>query len=384
MRRAALYAILPLALLALVIGAFLVMDPLQPLGVTAPPIEHLTVERTVLDANGIALRVRATGSDPVEIAQVQVDGAYWQFVQEPPSPIAHLQSAWVRIAYPWVANETHLVRFITRSGLTFDHTIEVAQATPRLGLQQLMAYGLLGLYVGVLPVGLGMLFYPLLRRLGPRGLQFVLALTVGLLAFLLVDTLDEGLELGARAAPGLQGQALVWLAAACSFIALTAIGRRAGHTPEGTALATYIAVGIGLHNFGEGLAIGAAFASGQAALGSFLVIGFTLHNVTEGVGIAVPMVDRRPPLWIFVGLTALAGAPAVLGAWSGAFAYAPQWGALLLGVGAGAILQVIVELGRYLIRISPDARRQSALSSGVAGFVSGVGVMYATSLLVSF
>jgi zinc transporter ZupT len=150
------------------------------------------------------------------------------------------------------------------------------------------------------------------------------------------------------------------------------------------ALAAYIALGIGFHNFGEGLAIGAAFAAGQAALGSFLVIGFTLHNLTEGVGIVAPLVDRRPSAWLFIGLAMLAGLPAVLGAWAGAFAYAPQWGALLLGVGAGAILLVIVEVGRYLLRIGTDAGRQGAWSSGVAGFASGIAVMYATSLLVSF
>src|SRR5690606_30200053 len=153
------------------------------------------------------------------------------------------------------------------------------------------------------------------------------------------DTLEAGVELGARAAPALQGSLLVWLAAGLSFLALIAVGRRGDRAPEGAALAACIALGIGFHNFGEGLAVGAAFAVGEAALGSSLVVGFTLHNLTEGVGIVSPLLGKRPSVRLLIGLAALGGLPAVFGAWAGAFAYAPHWGAVLLGLGAGAILQ---------------------------------------------
>ena len=301
------FAVIPLALLALVVGLFARVDPLAPLGAATPPIETLTVERTVLDGSGIAVTVRAGGSESVAIAQIQVDGAYWQFTQSPPGPLARLQTAAIRIPYPWVENDTHALVFVTASGVTFEHVIDVATETPRIAWSGLLAYALLGLYVGIVPVGLGLLFYPFLRTLGPGGMQFLLALTVGLLAFLLIDTLAEALELAADAAAAFQGPALVLLPAAVTFLALMGFGRRGGKPPVGVALATYIALGIGLHNLGEGLAIGAAFAIGEAALGSFLVIGFTLHNVTEGIGIAAPMVERRPPWTIFVGLAALAG-----------------------------------------------------------------------------
>ena len=161
----------------------------------------------------------------------------------------------------------------------------------------------------------------------------MLALTVGLLAFLLVDTLEEGLEIAAGAASALQATALVWLGALITFLALMVVGRRGGRAPEGVALATFIALGIGLHNLGEGLAIGASFATGEAALASFLVIGFTLHNLTEGVGIAAPLLEARPRLGVFAALAALAGLPAVAGTWIGAFAFAPHWAALCFGIG---------------------------------------------------
>ncbi len=379
------YAVLPLALLALVIGVFAATDPLAPLGAQTPPIEALTVERTVLDESGIAITVRAGGSEPVSIAQVQIDGAYWTFTQTPPGPLPRLQTATLRIPYPWVENETHALVLLTKSGITFEHVIDVATATPRVGLAALLGYALLGIYVGVVPVGLGLMFYPFLRTLGAGGMQFLLALTVGLLAFLLVDTVAEGLELAEQAEAAFQGPVLVLLPAAAAFLALLAFGRRGGRPPVGVALATYIALGIGLHNLGEGLAIGTAFAIGEAALGSFLVIGFTLHNVTEGIGIAAPMVERRPHWPVFVGLAALAGLPAVAGTWIGAFAFSPHWSAIFLGIGAGAILQVIVEVTRYVAAFGTD-QETSAMLSGVklGGFGAGLAIMYVTAILVKF
>lgn len=212
-------------------------------------------------------------------------------------------------------------------------------------------------------------------------MNFLLALTVGLLAFLLIDMTSEALELAAGAAALFQGSAMVWLAGLASFLLLMAIGRWRG-TPEGLAMAFYIALGIGLHNFGEGLAIGGAFAAGSAGLGTFLVLGFALHNVTEGIGIAAPMLRVRPPLWTFAALTLLAGGPAVLGMWAGSLAYAPQWSALALAVGAGAILQVMVEVTAYLMRQNNDRQAVLFAPAVLGGFLAGLAFMYATAALI--
>lgn len=380
--RTILHVLLPVGLLGLVILAFVSTNPLALLGVSPPPAENLTVERTILDDAGIHLKVRSSGADPANLAQVQVDGAYWRFEQQPPGPLARGDSAWVRLPYHWVKDEAHHITFVTSTGATFDHTIEVAAATPRADARQVIGYGLLGLYVGVLPVALGMLFYPALKRSGRRGFEFALALTVGLLAFLLVDTLDEGLELAARAAGLFQGPALVWLAGALAFLALLAVGRRHRAPPDGAALAWYIALGIGFHNLGEGLAIGGAFAAGAGTLGAFLVIGFTIHNLTEGIGIAAPLVGERVRPVAWVGLVALAGLPAVAGTWVGAYAFAPHWSALFLGIGAGAILQVAFEVGAFLRRKAAAAGAGPLSATTVAGFAAGVMVMYTTAYLV--
>ena len=240
---------------------------------------------------------------------------------------------------------------------------------------------LVGALVGLLPVALGLMFYPAMRSFGTTGMNFVLALTVGMLAFLLLDMLGEATELAAEAAAMFQGSAMVWLSALASFLLLMAIGRWRGR-PEGLALAFYIALGIGLHNFGEGLAIGGAFAAGAAGLGTFLVLGFALHNVTEGIGIAAPMLRIRPPLWSFAALTLLAGGPAVLGIWVGSLAYAPQWSALALAVGAGAILQVMVEVTAYLQRQNIDRQAIMFSPAVLGGFLGGIAFMYVTAALI--
>lgn len=371
----------PLLALLLATAWLVGSDWLKAFDVGAPPVEKLTFERTVLDGNGIHVTVRAGGSEPVMIAQVMVDDAFWSFTQDPPGPLGRLSSAWLHIPYPWVLGEKHEIKVLTKTGATFKKEIEVAVATPRPQIGVLRPQALLGSFVGIVPVVIGMLFYPVLRNLGRQRLNFVLALTVGLLAFLFIDSSKEAIELGLKSAQAFQGIALVVAVAAIAFLVLLVVGRRHG-IPTGLALATYIALGIGLHNFGEGLAIGAAFAAGVAGLGVFLVLGFTLHNVTEGIGIVAPLVENKPPLPVFAGLALLAGAPAIPGIWLGSLSYAPHWAAIALAIGAGAILQVIFEVGAYLKRNAEKRGENWMTPATLAGLIAGVGVMYVTAVLV--
>ncbi|QJP17837.1 metal transporter [Starkeya sp. ORNL1] len=380
-RAALFWIIVPLAVLSLAVAWLIAADPLSGFRNGAPPVEKLTFERTILGADGIRLLVRAGGSQPMTIAQVQVDDAYWQFTQAPSGPIARGATAWIQLPFPWVVGEAHAVKIVTNTGTTFEHEIAVAVPTPTADSMSLLSQVALGIFVGILPVAIGLMFYPALRGIGRNGMAFLLALTMGLLAFLLVDAVEDALELAGEAAALFQGPVMVVLAATASFLLLMAVGRRHG-TPTGLALSTFIALGIGLHNLGEGLAIGAAFASGAADLGIFLVLGFTLHNITEGIGIAAPILKVRPPLWAFVGLTLLAGGPAVAGLWVGSLAYAPQWSALALAIGAGAILQVIVEVGSLLMRGSGEKPGSILTPATMTGLAAGVGLMYVTAMLV--
>jgi zinc transporter, ZIP family len=376
-----LWFALPLAVLLLAAAWLMGGDWLKAFETGAPPVEKLTFERTILDGDGIHVKVRAGGSEGITLAQVQVDEAYWRFTQDPPGPIDRMSSAWLHIPYPWVLGEKHEIKVLSRTGVAFEHEIEVAVATPQPHAGVLVPQAMLGAFVGIVPVVIGMLFYPAMRNIGGSGMNFVLALTVGLLAFLFIDSMKEALELAGKAAPSFQGTTMVLLVAATAFLLLFVTGRRHG-IPTGLALATYIALGIGLHNLGEGLAIGAAFAAGVAGLGAFLVLGFTLHNVTEGIGIAAPLVDDRPSLPVFAGLAILAGAPAIVGMWLGSLSYSPQWSALALAIGAGAILQVIIEVGAYLARRAGWQDAKWLSPSTLGGFIVGIGVMYMTAMLV--
>jgi ZIP family zinc transporter len=375
-----LWLAIPAALLIAVVALLLWWRPLDRLAGSAPPVENATVEAVRLTPGLISLDLRTDGSAPVVIAQVQVDGAYRSFTANPTMPSAWLGRSRIDIPYPWVDGEAHHLALVTSTGAVVEHSIEIAQATPaldRVGFFQLVTVGTL---LGVVPVAIGLLGWPAMRTLGSRGMNFLLALTVGLLAFLLVDTIGEGLEKAGETIGRLNGTVLFWSVLAISALALLALGRREGRAPEGLALAFFIALGIGLHNLGEGLAVGAALATGSAALATFLVIGFTIHNVTEGIGIAAPVAHERPSLAQFAGLAALAGLPAILGVIAGTQAVSPLWIAICFAIGAGAIFQVIVEVAALLARRSGAAQ---LLSPTVAsGVTAGLAVMYVTALLV--
>ena len=379
------------------LGVLLALIVLNGAGVERgdlPPAEDLSVQRVSLPTEyEFVLDVRNGGPEPVTLSQVVVNDALWDFRAEPGNTIPRLGSAEVTIPYTWVEGEAYEMKLLTSTGTTFDAEVPVAVLTPGFTGETFFRYALIGTYVGVVPVALGLLWYPFLRRLGRAGTNFVLALTLGLLAFLVIDTMEEAIE-SATELPGVfSGIALVILVALLTLLGLLAAERlfRRGREEASRLGTSYrISFGIGLHNLGEGLAIGAAFALGEAALGAFLVVGFTLHNITEGVGIAAPILkEKRPRLAHFVLLALLGGGPAIVGTLIGGFAFSNLLASVFLAVGAGAILQVIYEVGRLLIRDSVQEEGEGAPSlhtslsaSNLAGLMVGVAIMYATGLLV--
>lgn len=379
-------AAVPLILLVALVAAFLLLNPLAFFTDAFPPLEELNIQRVIFPEPGVMeFTVVNGGPDPVTIAQVLVDEAYWLYTIEPGATLARLEQATIHVPYPWVKDEPLGISVVTSTGLTFGTEVEVALESPRVRAANFVAYGLLGLYVGIIPVGLGMLWFPFMRRVDRRWMNAILALTVGLLVFLFVDTVLEATEMAAELPGVFQGVPMVIFSTLLSLGVLLAVGQRGGRSASPLSIATLIALGIGLHNLGEGLAIGAAFATGAAALGSFLVVGFTLHNVTEGVGIAAPLLrEDEPRLSQFVGLAALAGGPAILGAWVGGFAFSPFLATLFLSLGAGAILQVIWEVGRLLVREARRAQQPALTWLNLAGLAAGILVMYLTAFLVKF
>jgi zinc transporter, ZIP family len=389
-------ALLPLLLLAALLFVIVRMGPADAVrGKGYPPVERLTFQRVTLEPGAIVVSLLNDGPDPVTISQVQVDEAYWTFEATNVEPLGHLGRTTLRIPYPWVAGEAHLLKVLTSTGTAFEREIPVAVETPTPNARFLGVFTLIGIYVGVIPVAIGLLWFPFLSRLSPRGMEFLLALTVGLLAFLLIDGGHDGFEAAGALPESFQGAVLFALAAAGAYLVLETSGawlkarRRstalaAGRTGvDSWVLALLIAVGIGLHNFGEGLAIGSAFALGEAALGTLLIIGFALHNTTEGLAIVAPLAreSRRVPIRDLVKLGLIGGVPTIAGAWIGGFVYSPVWSVLFLAVGVGAIAQVIVQIVRQMAGGQPVAR-QLARGPVLAGLTAGFAIMYLTGMLV--
>ena len=387
-------ALVPLALLGALLAAIVWSRPADAVrGVNTPPVERLTFQRVTLEPGAIVATVLNDGPDEVTIAQVQVDEAYWTFTTDKGQSLRHLGRTTLRIPYPWVEGEAHVVKVLTSTGTPFEHEIPVAVATPTATSKFLGVFTLIGLYVGVLPVAIGLLWYPLLSRLSARSMDFLLALTIGLLLFLLVDGAEEGFEASAALPGSFQGGVLFVLAAGAAYLVLDWVGevlrrRRGGPSTSlrasgGWVLALLIAVGIGLHNFGEGLAIGSAFALGEATLGTLLIIGFALHNTTEGLAIVAPLAreKQRVGLADLMKLGLIGGAPTIAGAWLGGLVYSPIWSVLFLAIGVGAIAQVTRQIAK---QVGKEAERGRAFTSTpvLAGLLAGFAVMYVTGMLV--
>jgi zinc transporter, ZIP family len=383
--------LLPIVAIVALVALFLLLNPIGTLR-EVPPVEAVAVERTVLDEGEITLDVRNDGPDPVTIAQVLVNEAYSSF-EITDATLSRLETATLRIPYPWEEGLPLGIAMVTATGVTIEHEIEAAALTPEADGSTIVIYALLGIYIGVIPVAIGLFWYPSLRRASRRWIGFFLAFTVGLLGFLLIDTVAEGFELAGETPAALDGLSLFALGAVAAVTALAAFERflqqrRATQSVEqrgvspigGLVLAYLIAAGIGLHNLGEGLAVGAALAGGEIALGTFLILGFAIHNTTEGLAIVAPLGSdtKRPSLWHFVALGAVAGAPTILGAWTGGFAFSPAWAALAFGVAAGAIAQVVWQIARGMSR---DYGLASGL--GALGLMMGLLFMYVTGLLTA-
>lgn len=355
------------------------------------PIEKLAIERVVFRPQEVILTVRNVGPSPISVAQVLVNKAMWDFSITPGRDLPRLGTATISLFYDWQEGEPYTFTIVSGNGIPHTRVVEIAMPTPSPNPRSFAMFGLLGAYVGLIPVFLGLLWLPFLRAMPRAWMDFWISLTMGLLVFLGVDTLKESFEILGRVPQFLNGGLIVAAGAIGAFLALTGIGFRKGRgdsgggkgAASGMRLATLIAVGIGLHNLGEGLAIGAAYTLGEVALGSFLIVGFTLHNTTEGLAILSPLVSDKARLRDLAWLGLLGGGPTILGAWVGAFTYSDPLSLLFLGVGAGAIFQVVLVLARSRAERGEPIVEALARPRNAAGLLAGFALMYATSLLVA-
>ena len=375
---------LPLLLLAALLAVFARIGPVGVFQAAFPPIEELTFQRIAFPEPGL-IRVHMVngGPEPVMVAQVIVDDAYWEHTIAPDRLVGRLDDIVVEIPYPWVDGDPLVISVVSSTGVTFTQEVAVATQSPQVTRSYVVTFALLGVYVGVIPVFLGLLWLPFLAGVSPRWVDFFLSFTVGLLLFLGVDALEGAFDLASQVASAFQGVGLIVVGVVGTPLAIHAVsvmGRRDDSPLSPLGLSTLIAIGIGLHNLGEGLAIGSSYAIGEVALGTSLVFGFLLHNTTEGLGIVAPLARSRPSLVKLAALGLIAGVPTIFGTWIGGFSYSPTASVLFLAIGAGAIVQVIVLLARDM-----GSRGREGLRGplNAAGLVGGLIVMYATGLFVA-
>jgi zinc transporter ZupT len=385
-----LWALVPVVLLVGAVSLFATTGGslVELIGRNPPPADEFDVRRVEFSPGEIRIRVTNPQPDDLTIALVTVDDAIVPYTLDGPQTLGRLRSSTIVVPYDWVEDDPIAIGVTSSTGIQTTEEIAAAVETPGVSGGAILGYGLVGFLVGVVPVALGLLWLPTLRRAAPEWLAAFMALTGGLLAFLAVEALAEAFALQAVLPSALGGAGLVLLGVALSYLTLTYVSHRlsraeaggGGAMLGGIALATLVAIGIGLHNFGEGLAIGTSFALGELALGTFLIVGFMIHNVTEGLGIAAPLAEgkRAASLARLAALVLIAGAPAILGAWLGGFVTSDVLGAVFFAAAAGAALEVVVEVGRFVARRAPGG-----LSSGyvVGGFLSGIAVMYVTGLV---
>jgi ZIP family zinc transporter len=387
-------------------------------------LPEITIERTEFQEGKIIAYIRNTGPEEIEIAQADINDRIIPAAIEPSKTLSRLAEAKVIVPFSWTPGVPYEVGVTTSDGTRFSKSVDAAALAPVPNIEQASYFAIIGVYVGVIPVLIGLLWFPFIKRLSTNKYNFFLSLTVGLLVFLGIDALVESNEITAENIAGaFNGQVLIAMITILSFLVLLYTSEKliqraimksatnskspllvssSSYSPDTTtttqqqqmikpvAIALMISIGIGLHNLGEGLAIGAAVVLGKVALSTFLIIGFALHNTTEGLAIVAPMAKSgKVMIRKLVAMGLIAGIPAIIGTWIGGFLYSPIAAIIFLSMGAGAIFQVVFSIASWMAKnnnnnTAVDGGRKTLLSTSmIAGFVVGMAIMYVTSLLVS-
>jgi zinc transporter, ZIP family len=461
-------------------------------GVSLPEV---TIEKVEFHQNQVVAFIRNTGPEQVTISQADINDRIQSAAIEPSQVLPRLSEAKVIIPFFWNTAEPYEVGITTSDGTRFSKLVEAAAPAPIPNINQFSVFAMLGIFVGVIPVLIGLAWYPFLRKITRNQYNFFLSLTAGLLVFLGIDAFLESNEIAANnLAATFNGQLLIPVIIIATFLGLFYLSEYFGKRAESKlsheyekeekvqnetnhlsaqnnslkssvkplskttvssisltnrlsndtidlaqneredkeekkkkreeeekltrlidkreiikplTLSLMVAIGIGLHNFGEGLAIGAAVLLGEIALSTFLIIGFTIHNTTEGLAIVAPLA-KTGKLMIrrLIAMGLIAGVPTILGTWIGGFVYSPLASIIFLSVGAGAIFQVVYALAVFMSKSLRQSKTDNAKSGNfgektarsgmkllasqekspsaaiIAGFIIGLLIMYITGLLV--
>ena len=379
----AISAIAPIVLLAIVI-AFLLgpASTFLQFGVVLPEV---SIEKVEFIENEIQATVRNTGPIDVSVALADVNDRIQPAAIEPDSSLKRFETALVRIPFDWNEGQPYEIGVTVDDGTRFTTQVDAAFASLEPDVDLFVFLGMIGFLIGVVPIMIGLLWYPFIKKLGKNAFNFFLAFTMGLLIFLGIDAVLEASEISERHLSSIfNGELLIATVVILSFLSLYGIGQKLIKTEnlstlsKGLTISLMIAIGIGLHNLGEGLAVGAAIALGEVALSTFLIVGFATHNTTEGLAIAAPLTNSKAKIAKMIGLGLIAGTPAIFGCWIGGFSFSPLFTLIFLAIGAGAIFQVVISIFQYM-KDKSDLLSNTSLFAGVS---VGLIVMYLTSVII--
>ena len=379
----AISAIGPIILLAIVI-AFLLgpASTFLQFGIVLPEV---SIEKVEFIENEIQATVRNTGPIDVNVVVADVNDRIQPAAIEPDSSLKRFETALVRIPFDWNEAQPYEIGVTIDDGTRFTTEVDAAFASLEPNVDLFVFLGMIGFLIGVVPIMIGLLWYPFIKKLGKNTFNFFLAFTMGLLIFLGIDAVLEASEISEKHLSSIfNGELLIATVVILSFLSLYGVGQKLIKTnnlstlSKGLVISLMIAIGIGLHNLGEGLAVGAAIALGEVALSTFLIIGFAMHNTTEGLAIAAPLTNSKAKIAKMIGLGLIAGVPAIFGCWIGGFSFSPLFTLIFLAIGAGAIFQVVISIFQYMKEKS-DLLSNTSLFAGVS---AGLIVMYLTSVII--
>ena len=379
----AISAIAPIVLLAILI--LFLLGPASTFLQFGIVLPEISIEKVEFIENEIQATVRNTGPVGVNVVVADVNDRIQPAAIEPDIHLERFETGLVRIPYDWNEGQPYTIGLTIDDGTRFEKQVDAASASLEPNFELFVFLGIIGLLIGVVPIMIGLLWYPFIKKLGKNAFNFFLAFTIGLLLFLGLDAIEEAFEISdTHLAPVFNGELLIATVVILSFLGLYGIGNllikrsEFSKLSKGLAISLMVAVGIGLHNLGEGLAVGAAIALGQVALSTFLIIGFAIHNTTEGLAIAAPLTRTKSVIGKMVGFGLIAGIPAIFGTWIGGFSFSPFFTIIFLSIGAGAIFQVVWSIFKF---IKEESDSFSSISI-ICGIASGLVVMYLTSIII--
>jgi zinc transporter ZupT len=350
------------------------------------PLPEITIEKIEFIESEIQVTVRNTGPISVEVVMADVNDRIQPAAIEPDRFLERYETTLVRIPFEWNEAEPYTVGLTIEDGTRFEREIEAAAPALKPDLEFVGFFAIIGTYVGIIPVMIGLLWLPFIKKLSKNKYHFFLALTVGLLLFLGIDSIEESFDVANENLSGsFNGALLIATTIVLSFLGLYYASEKLTRKADSlriskpVAIGLMIAIGIGLHNFGEGLAIGSALGLGSIAFSTFLIVGFALHNTTEGLAIAAPLSREKNVILKLLGLGLIAGTPAIFGAWVGGFSFSPFSAVIFISIGAGAIFQVIVIILKWIRDEGDKSLSSAAVASGIA---VGMLIMYVTSIII--